>query len=141
MSLRRRSRALRLTLLFTISYLVPYLINQVVLGQNAAVTLVLNIYLAAVLSLLTLVAWRKYNRILKNIPGDKIYFITEPNTLFTVLALFSFTIILSAINVYESLGLFNIIAILFLGPLLMAIVSGNIPFTFRNKRSGWRDRR
>lgn len=138
MSYQGQRRNLLLGLFFALSYLVGDLINQTLLGHNPTVMLGLNLSLGGALGFVTLQAWRKYKKILSNIPREKISFITEPRTLFTVLGFFAFATIFSAINQYSNLGLSQIAQILFVGPFLLAVISGNIPFNIRRKKPDWR---
>jgi len=128
------------TLFLFLAYLVVSLINQALLDNNPTITLVQNLSAGIMIGLLAFKAWRKYKKILANIPSDKIAHTMEPWTGVTVIAFLAFTTILGALNRYHDMGLTNILTILSLGPVLLAFISGNISFSFWKKKGDWRSR-
>ncbi len=124
------------SLFLFLTYLIVSLINQTLLSNNATITLIQNLSTGIVMGLLAFKAWRKYKKILGNIPSGKIANSMEPWTGVTVITFLSFTIILGALNRYHDMGLGNIVTILSLGPFLLAFFSGNI--SFWKKKRDWR---
>lgn len=128
------------TLFFFLFYNIASLINQLLLGNDATITLFQNLCAGSIIGFLAFKAWRKYKKTLAGIPRDKIAHVIEPWTGVTVIAFLAFTTILGALNRYHDMGLENIITVLMIGPFIVAFVSGNLPFSFWKKRRDWRSR-
>ena len=128
------------TLFFFLAYLVVSLINQILFGNNATISLVQNICAGSVMGLIAFKAWQRTKEALANIPSDKIAHVIEPWTGITVIAFLAFTTILGALNRYHDMGLGNIVTVLIMGPFIVAIVSGNLPISFWRKKRDWRSR-
>ena len=140
MSYPNQRSALRFFLLFALSYFIPALINQNLLGNNPTITLILSLYIGSVVGLLALKTWHRYKRLFGHIPTDQIVHMMEPRTVVTVIGFFSFATILGALNQYGGMGLSGIIQLLTIGPFLVAVSSGNIPLILRRRRRDWRSR-
>lgn len=128
------------TLFFFLFYNVVSLINQILLSNNATITLFQNLCAGSVIGLFAFKAWQKYKKTLAGIPKDKIAHVIEPWTGVTVVTFLAFTTILGALNRYHDMGLANIVTVLMIGPFIVAIVSGNLPLSFWKKKWNWRSR-
>lgn len=128
------------TLFFFLAYLIVNLINQILFANNATISLLQNLCAGSVMGMIAIKAWQKTRKALANIPSDKIAHVIEPWTGVTVIAFLAFTTILGALNRYHDMGLGNIVTVLMIGPVIMAIVSGNLPILFWKKKRDWRSR-
>jgi len=128
------------TLFFFLAYLVVSLINQILFGNNATISLIQNLCAGSVMGLIAFKAWQRTKKALANIPSDKIAHVIEPWTGITVIAFLAFTTILGALNRYHDMGLGNIVTVMIMGPFIVAIVSGNLSISFWRKKRDWRSR-
>jgi len=127
-----------ITLFFFLAYLIVNLINLILFANNATISLLQNLCAGSVMGMIAFKAWQRTRKALANIPRDKIAHVIEPWTGVTVIAFLAFTTILGALNRYHDMGLGNIVTVLMIGPVVMAIVSGNLPILFWKKKRDWR---
>ena len=131
---RRLWALLGMVMLF---YAVPTTAN-VLLFHSPTIGLTVNLCVATIFAAMTYMLWKKL-KTLKDLPKDRYTLNFEPKTVVTVMGIASMAMYASAVSIFFHLGLATQLALITAIPLLVALISGNLPLLSRRK-SDWRNR-